>query len=78
MGMFEPRKDKDVPAHRKSRKTTVEGYPVYLASSWRKVANLGEWVCGYCQETSTDPLSPRQDDTLADCRQCGRTNRISL
>lgn len=76
--MFTPRKDKDVPSYRKSWKSATEGHTVYCASDWRKVGNLGEWTCGYCLETSTDPLSPRQDDTLADCRQCGRTNRISL
>ncbi|GAT67823.1 hypothetical protein PS9374_03483 [Planomonospora sphaerica] len=78
MSFFKPRKNDDVPVHRKSWKSAVEGYDIYLASSWRKAGDLGEWVCGYCQQTSTDPLSPRQGETLADCRQCGRTNRISL
>ncbi|MEV0229322.1 hypothetical protein [Nonomuraea sp. NPDC050786] len=76
--MIEPRKNKPVPAHRKSWKSFVEGYDVYCASSWRKVGSLGEWVCGYCQQKTTDPLSPRQHETLADCTKCGRTNRISL
>ena len=78
MSLFKPRKDKPVPAHRKSWKTTTEGYQIYCASSWKKVGNLGQWVCGYCQKTSTDPLSPNQYETLADCKECGRTNRISL
>lgn len=67
-----------VPNSRKSWKSRIEGYDVYLASSWRKSGRLGQWVCGNCQKTSTDPLSPHQSDTLADCRRCGRTNRISL
>lgn len=78
MSFFKRRENDDVPSHRKSWKSYVEGYDIYLASSWRQVGALGEWVCGYCQKTSTDPLSPSQDETLADCRQCGRTNRISL
>ncbi|MEV6985005.1 hypothetical protein AB0M95_27620 [Sphaerisporangium sp. NPDC051017] len=76
--MFKPREDKPVPAHRKSWKSWTEGHNVYLASSWRKVGNLGQWVCGYCEKTTTDPLSPYQSETLADCRECGRSNRISL
>ncbi|WP_055477552.1 hypothetical protein [Sphaerimonospora mesophila] len=78
MSLFKRRDNDDVPAHRKSWASNTEGYDVYCASSWRKVGNLGEWVCGYCQETTTDPLSPTQAITLADCKQCGRTNRISL
>ncbi|KAB8192582.1 hypothetical protein FH608_024075 [Nonomuraea phyllanthi] len=76
--MFGKRPNDPVPSHRKSWKSFTEGYDIYCASSWRKVGSLGEWVCGYCQQTSTDPLSPTQHDTLADCRRCGRTNRISL
>ncbi|MFC3982483.1 hypothetical protein [Streptosporangium jomthongense] len=78
MSLFKPRKDKDVPAHRKSWVSAVEGYTIYCASSWRQVGTLGQWTCGHCQKTSTDPLSPTQPTTLADCRECGRTNRISL
>ncbi|MFC4588634.1 hypothetical protein [Sphaerisporangium corydalis] len=78
MTPFKPRRDKAVPAHRKSWKSYVEGYPVYVATSWCNVGGLGQWVCGYCQKTTADPLSPNQDETLADCRECGRTNRISL
>ena len=76
--MFTPRNDSVVPAHRTSWRSGTEGYTVYSASSWRNVGGLGEWVCGYCQDHSTDSLSPTQSDTLADCRQCGRSNRISL
>ncbi|MFF4777492.1 hypothetical protein ACFY05_32015 [Microtetraspora fusca] len=68
----------DVPIHRRSWKSYTEGYDIYCASSWVQVGNLGQWVCGNCQKTTTDPLSPHQPDTLADCRECGRTNRISL
>lgn len=62
--------DEGVPPHL--------GFPVFTASSWRQVGNLGHWVCGNCREVSTDPLSPRQGSTVADCRHCGRANQISL
>lgn len=78
MSLFKPREDDDVPTHRKSRRSDTEGHAIYCASSWTQVGALGQWTCGSCQQTSTDPLSPHQADTLADCRQCGRTNRISL
>lgn len=78
MSLFKPRKSKDVPSHRKSIASLTEGYDVYCASSWSRVGAHGHWVCGYCQKTASDPLSPHQDLTLADCGKCGRTNRISL
>ncbi|GAA1005452.1 hypothetical protein Aple_051000 [Acrocarpospora pleiomorpha] len=78
MALFQPRKNQAVPAHRKSRWSQTEGYDVFTASSWTRVGGLGQWTCGYCQKTTTDPLSPYQGQTLADCRECGRSNRISL
>lgn len=72
---------KPVPNHRRSWKAYAEGYPIFCASNWKRIevkgSAVGHWVCGYCQKTSTDTLSPRQYDTLADCRKCGKTNRIS-
>jgi hypothetical protein len=67
-----------VPSHRKSWKSITEGKPVFCASSWRKQGKMGVWTCGYCLRKSSDPDSPNQHDTLADCINCGYTNRISL
>lgn len=68
----------EVPTHRRSWKSQVEGYPIFCASSWVRQGNRGVWICGYCQRRTSDTLSPHQSDTLADCSKCGKTNRISL
>lgn len=73
---------KPVPAHRRSWKAMLENKPVFCASSWKEQTRgstqIGSWICGYCQKRSTDTESPSRPDTLADCVNCGYTNRISL
>lgn len=73
---------KPVPSHRKSWKAMLENKPVFCASSWKQVkqgdTKMGVWTCGYCQKKSSDSESPHRPDTLADCVNCGFTNRISL
>lgn len=72
----------EVPIHRKSGAAYREGYPIFCASDWRCTnidgRKIGHWMCGYCEKMTTDTRSPHQYDTLADCRKCGKTNRISL
>ncbi len=73
----------EVPAYRRSWYAHTMGYPVFCASDWTRVEAsdggvLGSWMCGYCEGFSTDQLSPRQGQTVANCTECGKPNRISL
>lgn len=71
----------EVPTSRKSIRAYDEGYPVFCASDYKITVvsgrKVGHWMCGYCLKMTTDTLSPHQYETLADCRKCGKTNRIS-
>lgn len=71
----------EVPTHRKSVRSYEVGYPVFCASDYRITdvdgRKVGHFMCGYCRKMTTDTISPHQWDTLADCRKCGKTNRIS-
>lgn len=68
----------EVPRHRRSLASMVEGYPIFCASDWRKVGGISFWMCGFCEKTSSDPLSAKGSRILADCEHCGKTNRISM
>lgn len=75
---------KPVPDHRKSREAYIEGYPIFIAASYRvtNVSNVkvAHWECGYCERVATDRQSPheRRGSCLVDCNKCGKTNRIIL
>jgi len=73
----------EVPTHRRSWWAFDYGYPIFCASDWSKSINdageiVGRWMCGYCEQFSTDLLSPTQGQTLAMFTNCDWHNRISL
>lgn len=68
----------EVPVHRRSIMAFQEGYPIFCASDWKVKDGKTSWMCGYCEKITSDPLSTDGTGTLADCRHCGKTNRVSL